>query len=549
MVLFTRAIIAASFALWLLPGAAFADSYLVRCPNVAGEGGVFSLSRTQPSGEGCAGVTLPVDADAVLAVAPAPRALQGAPDPETITLSASRERDGFQLRDVSFAPASLTAPPPYLVPGSDLRSVASVRSFGPLGRATLDSDGDRSVLDCTSGTEPAGFAFATARVPPIPGMIVRVAHTADHDFRLVVVDPNDNSGKEPLLLATLQPADSDTEAQVPLTAALPADTPLDFEVLCPASGGHLALNDITLEAKSTVPASRASEIPDTRLWQEKPARIFARAQHWGLTRLYLRVPLDEHGLIDPQALAGFLTAATRSGIEVWALFTDRGADTAMLSRAPTALADYNAGVPPEAQIKGVEIEYAPDRLWTYAADPESAEQHFLDRLQPLKAALGMALAAAVPDWFATGPAAADRLAATLDGLTVITDRTDPDGIRQAVTRFLAWGTRRGKPVQVALETGPAAAVERARFARAGAGELWLVPVGGGTALVLLKESAANLPGAAFRREDAAAVPVERSSFGDRRAQLREMLDPLARTLGAWPGFAGFAFHGLFAETN
>ena len=132
-------------------------------------------------------------------------------------------------------------------------------------------------------------------------------------------------------------------------------------------------------------------------------------------------------------------------------------------------------------------------------------------------------------------------------LTVITDRTDPIDIRRAVARFLAWGTRRNRRVDVALEAGPVADGERGSFVRAEAGELWLVPVAGETALILLKEPARNLPGLAFRQDEVTPVPATSRSFLGRRAELREALTPLGRTLGAWPSFDGFAFHGLFAD--
>src|SRR5207247_705044 len=83
-------------------------------------------------------------------------------------------------------PASRSAPAPYLVPGEDVRAVSSAEALGPLGRATLDTSGDDIVLDCAPGIEPAGLAFATARMPPIPGMALRVVHTSDRNFRIVV---------------------------------------------------------------------------------------------------------------------------------------------------------------------------------------------------------------------------------------------------------------------------------------------------------------------------------------------------------------------------
>ena len=529
-------------------GSARAGSYLTRCPT-AGEP-AMSVEAKPPTRPGCKTTALPVDASSVLTVAPAPRRPAGAPEPETLTLSGTEGKAGFEVREIAVQPVSLNAPPPYLVPTVDIRAVASTSVIGPLGRATLSEDDDQTVLDCTPGKERAGLAFATTRMPPIPGMTIHVVHVAEGTFRLVVSMPGSPPSQEPRLLAKLRAADSATEANIPLPADLAVDTPLDFAVLCPAAGGHLALSEISLEAKSSVPTDRAAWIHNDAMWQNQAAQVFTRAQRWGLTRLAIHVPANDGGLGDPQALAGFVTAASAHGIAVWALARDNGdgaVDVAEIARTGVALADYNSAVPPEAQVKGLEIELRPARIWSYVADPEAAALAFIDRLERLKPSLGMPIAATVPAWFPTGVSVAERLSAVLDRLTVITDRTDPIDIRRAVARFLAWGTRRNRRVDVALEAGPVADGERGSFVRAEAGELWLVPVAGETALILLKEPARNLPGLAFRQDEVTPVPATSRSFLGRRAELREALTPLGRTLGAWPSFDGFAFHGLFAD--
>jgi len=545
---FAGAMLLASSGTWLCSEPAFAESYLTRCAGNSGDGDDVTLSDTAPPvAPGCTSVALPIDKTQVLAAVPAPKARPGAPEPETITVTGARDTETFRLREVSVAPVSLTAAPPYLVPGSDLRAVANVRGFGPLGRVAMASDGDQITLECEPGSDPAGLAFTTARVPPIPGMTLGVVHSADNVFRLIAADPA-ASAREPLLLAKLKPADGPTEAHFSLPTALPADTPLDLKLLCPPAGGHLQLSEIVLEAKTAAPTARATWIAKAELWQDDSARVFARAQHWELTRLYIAIPMDEHGPTQPQALAGFLAEANSRGIEVWALLSEGETEGSAIARAQ-ALADYNLAVPAPAQIKGAAVEYPADRRWKYAPDPSLLARRFLDRISGLKAALGMPIEAIVPAWFPTDATFAERYAATLDGLTVLTDRTDPGMIRKAVNRFLAWGTRRGKPVQVALETGPASALERASFARAEAGELWLIPVGGERVLVLLKEAASDLPGTGFEQQESAELPPESRSFGGHRAELRQSLEPLGRTLGAWPSFTGFAFHDLFDQNK
>jgi hypothetical protein len=539
----------ACFSLWAGADSASASSLLTRCPAAGGSGyDRLSVTATEPTEPGCVSRVVPIEAESVLAVLPAPRRAAGAPEPQVVTIAGATGKAGFEAREVTVSPASLAAPAPYLVPGADLRAVSSVGALGPLGRATLETSGDDTILDCAPGTEPAGLAFSTARVPPIPGMAVRVVHTSDQSFHVVVAAPGAAAGSKPRPLAKLRAADSATEAYVPLPPDLPADTPLDIDVLCPASGGHLALSEIVLEAKTKVPPDRAGWVRDARRWQEATADVFVRAQRWSMTKLYVRVPLGPSGLADPQALAAFVADASSRGIDVWALVSVSGvsseSEATPLAAAGGALADYNAGVSAEAQIKGVVVEYAPDRLWRYAPDPGAEAQAFLDRLQPLKPALGMPLSVAVPAWFPTDPTIAERWASTLDAMTVITDKTDPTDVRRSVARFLAWGTRRGRPVEVALEAVPLDDSERGRFVRAETGELWLITLGGGDVLVLLKESAGGLPGLAFQQEEVVPVPATSRSFAGQSAELREALGPLGRALGAWPSFAGFAFHGL-----
>jgi hypothetical protein len=531
---------------WACADTAWAGSYLARCP-VAGAGGDDRLTVTalEPTEPGCASRALPIEAESVLAVLPAPRRVPGAPEPQAVTIAGVAGQAGFEAREVSMTPASLATPAPYFVPGVDLRAVSSVGALGPLGRATLSNDGDDTVLDCAPGKEPAGLAFSTARVPPIPGMALRVVHRSDQNFHMVVATPGAAIGSAPRPLAKLRAAENSTEAYVPLPPDMPADTPLDIQVLCPVAGGHLALGEIVLEAKTKVPSARAAWVPDARRWQDNAADVFARAQRWGLTKLYVRVPFDQSGLADPQALAGFVVDASSHGIDVWALLTDSSdGERIPLGTASAALADYNAGVSAEAQIKGVEVEYAPERLWRYAVDPRAEAQSLIDRLQPMKGSLGMPLSAAVPTWFPTDPSFAERWANALDAMTVITDKTDPTDIRRSVSRFLAWGTRRGRPVEVALEAVPLDDSERGRFVRAEAGELWLISLDGKDALVLLKAAASGLPGLAFQQEEVVPVPAASRSFAGQAGPLREALNPLGRALGAWPSFAGIAFHGL-----
>jgi hypothetical protein len=137
-----------------------------------------------------------------------------------------------------------------------------------------------------------------------------------------------------------------------------------------------------------------------------------------------------------------------------------------------------------------------------------------------------------------------RLAATVRSVTVMAYRTDPREIQAAAAAVLAWGDRVGREVLVALELGPLADEARTVFRPAARGRLWVVQVGGRTALVLLREARANPLGAALEPQGAVPVDRSRTSFlGDRR-RLREILPSLARAWLRHESFAGTALHGL-----
>jgi len=550
------------FALLLVAAVLFqpfplhAASYLARCPaqgdaGWAGESGGETLMVTaqRPKQPGCTVTPLPIEAGDVLAAVPAPHRLPDAPEAETITVSGSRTATGFEVREIAIAPAMLNAPPPYLLPDTDLRAAAAPQVLGARGRAQLSADGAVSVLECEPGDDVAGMAFASVRLPPIPGITIRIVHSAEHNFHFVAFMTASGGAQEMHALAKLRAAENATEGHVDLGGKVPVDTPLEFAVICPAAGGRLALSEATLEAKTSLPPERHASVRIADLWQHSAQRVFARAQSWGLTRVSILVPMSEAGVADPQALAGFVTAASNRGIAVWALLIANDGDDKALLHAGAALADYNAGVSAAAQVKGVTVEAEQTRYRTYVADPGFAARAFLDRLVHLRPALGMPLEAVVPAWFPTDAATADRLGQLLDGLTVAADRTEPLEIRRMVARFLAWGSRRGKPVYVALQTGPLPDGERDRYVRAQSGELWLISMGGEDVLLLAKEPATGLPGRAFGLAESIAVPAAQRSFADRRSELREVLLPLARRLSPWPAFGGFAFDGLFLTDN
>jgi hypothetical protein len=104
--------------------------------------------------------------------------------------------------------------------------------------------------------------------------------------------------------------------------------------------------------------------------------------------------------------------------------------------------------------------------------------------------------------------------------------------------------RAGKPVRIALESGPVAAETEERFAPAPSGRL-AVQKKGGTARALLLAEEGRIAGAQmFASRGRVTVDPARISFlGDEAPMLRAARE-LRAAFGAWSSFAGMSYHGI-----
>src|SRR3984893_17061905 len=97
--------------------AAWAGSYLARCPAPSGaRGDRLTVTTAEPDLPGGGSRALPIEAQSVLAVLPAPRRAAGVPEPQTLTITGALGKSGFETREVTAAPVSLATPAPYFVP-------------------------------------------------------------------------------------------------------------------------------------------------------------------------------------------------------------------------------------------------------------------------------------------------------------------------------------------------------------------------------------------------------------------------------------------------
>ena len=139
----------------------------------------------------------------------------------------------------------------------------------------------------------------------------------------------------------------------------------------------------------------------------------------------------------------------------------------------------------------------------------------------------------------------DRVAASVDGLTIMNYRTELRQIEQSADPLLFWGLRHGKPVRIGLEAGPLPDEVRYSYRPSDIGELWLVTAADRDVLVMLNAPATNPGGPTLRRVDARTVPASRTTFHADRTRLDAVLPEIERRLAPWPTYAGIALHGLF----
>jgi hypothetical protein len=123
-------------------------------------------------------------------------------------------------------------------------------------------------------------------------------------------------------------------------------------------------------------------------------------------------------------------------------------------------------------------------------------------------------------------------------------RTSGPAIQAAAEPLLAWGATVGKPVRVAVETGPVADETSRVYAKSHVGNMVAVPAGGGTLVLLLGRSIKPLNGQAFSLRRETVASARQVSFLGDAGRLEAAAGELAAALPAWRSFSGLAFHGL-----
>jgi hypothetical protein len=372
-----------------------------------------------------------------------------------------------------------------------------------------------------------------------------------------VADPAVAKGEQPILLGEWAPGADETRRSFPLPKL---DRPAAFalSLVCPDGAAHLTVTRLALDAPAA--ARRPERAAWAWLpveWRQGSAALLAKARRAAFRRLYVSVPVVKGEVAESAALARFIAAAHDDGIAVWAVDGDPRAtlpgERAKLIARAAAFARYNAAAPPTARLAGVQYDIELYLNSGYPLDAAAWQAGYVATIEAAQAAAEMPIEIVVPFWLATDREVSlrllDPLAGRIASVAVMAYRSDALLIQQFAEPTLRWGAAHRTPVRVAVESGPIADDREAYYRPAAAGELWLVPIGRATALVLLDRAAANPAGASFAHVRDATLSGGRISFLGNEQRLFAAVGELEEDLQVWPSFAGVTVQGLPSDTG
>lgn len=303
------------------------------------------------------------------------------------------------------------------------------------------------------------------------------------------------------------------------------------------------------QAQRELPARAAWAWQDSA-WRNDAQHLFARAAAYGVKVLFITVPTREDKVLHGAELARFIALARRRDVTVWAVAGDPAMvrpdqHHATITRM-RAYAAYNAGVPREARLAGVQFDIEPYLLPDYEQASADWDLRYVQLTRALrKAAPQLPLEMVVPFWWSGKPAMLDALAPHVDALCVMDYRTDPAQVIALAQPLLHWGAVHRKQVRLALEAGQVAPQSQWRFSRADQGQLWHVAVAGAQVLLLLDAARPNPAGSSFALQYRRELDGSATSFYANLSALAKAIPEVEAAVLPWTSFAGMAIHGLF----
>jgi len=462
------------------------------------------------------------------------------------------------LKDGNFVPMRVTIPgdpaaaAPRLVPfGTNLLGASSFRVFGQEERVAAQDTADGLQVVCEAGSRPAGIVISipSMHLPRQVTLSLRVEHTGSSGFELRVIHP---SGSEKTLAALPLGSSSHVQFEGPEWSAEPL--PIEFVLLCPDDGGDVSLASIELDAPNGTDRKTDNAI---WLWTTKEAfdqNLVKNIKDDRIRTIYLQLSVAEGVVQDKTALSAMLIAMKSEGIDVVPVEGDPrmvlpdGRKHAL--QRLEAIAEFSRSLPEDLRFRTIQYDIEPYLLDEFGEDPEAIWAAWADTIESLASAWGNKIEIVVPFWMQASPnaaAALDKSASSIGGITVMAYRTAPDGVLAAAEPWLAWGSRTGTPVRVALENGPIDPELHQVFRRAETGTL-AIPTGGSPdrAYLFTNPVDASPNVAVYDLSHSTTIFPERISFlGDKRRMIRAA-SGVVEPLSAWESFRGFAFHDFLS---
>ena len=254
-------------------------------------------------------------------------------------------------------------------------------------------------------------------------------------------------------------------------------------------------------------------------------------------------------LRDASALRDFVRRARSAGIAVEAVEGDprmvqEEGLAAALARA-RLYADYQRGSGKSEKLAGIQYDIEPYSLADWSGDA-SDWKCWSGSIARLSQAAGEPVDLVLPFWTAATEEGVRFLAAvsgSIRGLSVMSYRTDPAELTQIAEPLLAWGSKVGKPVRLALEAGPLPDEIEEVYRPAATGTLALLDDPEPRIQHLEREG--TLTGARmYRLSQRSVIRGARLSFLGREEAMSALAARATAVFTAWPSFAGFALHGL-----
>jgi hypothetical protein len=322
-------------------------------------------------------------------------------------------------------------------------------------------------------------------------------------------------------------------------------------ILAPEAGGTLILESLEIGLSTSVPlaAGTAAWAWEPSIWETHGAATLDLAAERGVGRLFVTLEVAEGRVRNAEALRRFVRAATARGLAVEAVEGDPAMVLATgrphAEARAKAFAAYQGQAAPAERLAGIQYDVEPYTLGAWGNAPVD-HRAWADTILALARAAGEPVDLVLPFWVgltSEGEAFLTRVAPAVRGVTVMSYRTSVPELTQIAEPLLAWGTRHGIGVRLALEAEMLADEVEEAFTPDDAGTLGIFPDRPPVALRLDRET--QLPGARmYSSRGKVVVRAARISFMGDEARMRRVAEQTRPIFSAWPSFRGFALHGL-----